>query len=192
MSRKRRRCIDDIPIKRGPNGRRLCTYCRKEVQPPRITFCSDECVHQHCIRSRPGYAAEHVFLRDCGICAVCGIDTVKRQQDARLAVRDSNDPVATTAAWKAEGWPKSLSRRWFDVDHIIPVVEGGGECGLDNLRTLCCPCHKKATKALAQKRAQERKAKKHEKHPAVPDPGFAPGGTDTNAGEPSGDPLGLG
>jgi 5-methylcytosine-specific restriction enzyme A len=31
------------------------------------------------------------------------------------------------------------------MDHVVPVVEGGGECGLDGLRTLCVPCHRKVT-----------------------------------------------
>ena len=36
----------------------------------------------------------------------------------------------------------------WDADHIVPVVEGGGECGLDNYRTLCLPCHRKVTAQL--------------------------------------------
>jgi 5-methylcytosine-specific restriction endonuclease McrA len=39
-----------------------------------------------------------------------------------------------------------------EVDHIIPVCEGGGLCGADNLRLLCCDCHKKQTKLLMEKR----------------------------------------
>ena len=29
----------------------------------------------------------------------------------------------------------------WHADHIIPVYAGGGMCQLDNLRTLCVPCH---------------------------------------------------
>lgn len=36
----------------------------------------------------------------------------------------------------------------WEADHTKPVVFGGGEAGLDNLRTLCVPCHKQATKRL--------------------------------------------
>jgi 5-methylcytosine-specific restriction endonuclease McrA len=39
------------------------------------------------------------------------------------------------------------------MDHIVPVVEGGGACGLENLRTLCKPCHKRVTAELAGRRA---------------------------------------
>lgn len=47
----------------------------------------------------------------------------------------------------------------WEADHIIPVVEGGGECGLENYRTLCLPCHRKETAALARRRAERRKPK---------------------------------
>ena len=41
-----------------------------------------------------------------------------------------------------------------EVDHILPVCEGGGCCGLDNLRTLCQACHKKETAKLAKRRSK--------------------------------------
>jgi hypothetical protein len=30
----------------------------------------------------------------------------------------------------------------------VPVVEGGGECGIENIRTLCLGCHASVTSAL--------------------------------------------
>ena len=47
-----------------------------------------------------------------------------------------------------------LTRRLWEMDHIVPVVEGGGSCGLDNLRTLCVACHRKETAKLAKRRAK--------------------------------------
>ncbi len=192
MSNKRHRSIRDVKDERGPNGRLLCRYCRQETKPPRLTFCSSECVHQWKIRSSGSYAAQCVFERDAGICARCHIDTEKRRQDARLellaapkAVRRSDEGPdewaarwdsgrqAVIAGWKAAGWPDNTLRVWFDVDHIIPVVYGGGDAGLDNLQTLCTPCHRASTKQLAQKRAAERKAKKVQdaQNSAALDPG---------------------
>lgn len=49
-------------------------------------------------------------------------------------------------AWKE---PRDL----WEADHIQPVVEGGGH-EPENLRTLCQPCHKAATKVLAATRAK--------------------------------------
>jgi 5-methylcytosine-specific restriction endonuclease McrA len=46
------------------------------------------------------------------------------------------------------------------MDHTVPVIEGGGEAGLDNLRTLCQPCHKSVTADLAKRRAEQRRQEK--------------------------------
>ena len=37
---------------------------------------------------------------------------------------------------------------FWQADHILAVAEGGGGCGLENLRTLCTPCHKSETERL--------------------------------------------
>ena len=42
---------------------------------------------------------------------------------------------------------------YWEADHIRPVSEGGGECGLEGFRTLCLLHHKQATRELAQRRA---------------------------------------
>jgi hypothetical protein len=43
-----------------------------------------------------------------------------------------------------EGSRKSL----WDADHVTPVAEGGGQCDLSNMRTLCLLCHREATAGL--------------------------------------------
>jgi 5-methylcytosine-specific restriction enzyme A len=40
----------------------------------------------------------------------------------------------------------------WDADHIVPVVEGGGECDLENIRTLCLRCHRQATLQLRKRK----------------------------------------
>ena len=57
----------------------------------------------------------------------------------------------------------------WECDHIVPVIEGGGTLGRDNLRVLCTACHKGETAALAARRAAvrpkgqaERRRKRHE------------------------------
>ena len=39
----------------------------------------------------------------------------------------------------------------WDADHIIPVVDGGGECDLENIRTLCLICHRAETSKLLRR-----------------------------------------
>jgi 5-methylcytosine-specific restriction protein A len=58
---------------------------------------------------------------------------------------------------RAVGLPEShwnLARRLWEIDHIVPVVEGGGSCGLENLRTLCVVCHRQETRKLAKRRSK--------------------------------------
>ena len=46
--------------------------------------------------------------------------------------------------------------RW-EADHIVPVVEGGGGCGLEGYRTLCIPCHRLVTRDLMARLAAARR-----------------------------------
>lgn len=50
----------------------------------------------------------------------------------------------------------SLKHSLWQMDHVKPVVEGGGSCGLDNLQSLCLRCHKVATAKLAGRRKGKR------------------------------------
>jgi hypothetical protein len=49
----------------------------------------------------------------------------------------------------------------WHADHKIPVWEGGGECGIENMRTLCVCCHAVVTASQAKERAK-RKGKRQE------------------------------
>ncbi len=131
---------------RGANGRGICRWCGAEVPKRRRTFCDDFCVHEWRLRTDPGYLREKVRSRDRGICAICGLNTIEfyrrlqrlpRKRRAKLRRRLDIHP----------------SRRSFwDADHIRPVVEGGGECDLSNIRTLCLWCHRDETEKLRRRR----------------------------------------
>lgn len=54
-------------------------------------------------------------------------------------------------AWAGFTWP-----HLWEADHIVPVVEGGGACGLDGLRTLCRQCHVAETRKLRARLARDR------------------------------------
>jgi 5-methylcytosine-specific restriction protein A len=54
------------------------------------------------------------------------------------------------------GLSTRMRKSLWDADHILPVTEGGGECDLDNIRTLCLRCHRVVT---AQLRERIRRAK---------------------------------
>lgn len=124
--------------------RRPCRWCGSEVAGRRLTFCSDACVHARKLRTDPGYLREQVFARDRGVCAACGLDTEALRKDKRKL-----DWASRRRFEKDWGRRKHL----WDADHIIPVAEGGGECDLSNMRTLCLKCHREATAALRKRLA---------------------------------------
>lgn len=152
-------------LPRGPNGRALCRRCGQEVPPGRRTFCSAECVHEWRLRSDPGYLRDQAFKRDRGVCADCGADTIARDKVWREEAREFQRSLdrachgLTRTEWRRRwnAWEREHRTGW-QADHIVPVVEGGGECGLDNIRTLCSVCHNRVTAELAARRAAQRQA----------------------------------
>lgn len=87
---------------------------------------SSYCSDECAYRNTPSWMRFLVRRRDRGICAICKVDCHKAHKG-----------------------------RW-EMDHIIPVAEGGGLCGLEGYRTLCAPCHGTETGNL-RKRLNERK-----------------------------------
>lgn len=139
---------DPATLAKGSNGRNLCRWCNLEVPRGRQTFCSEWCVHEWKLRTDPGYLRDKVLERDKGICAQCGCDCIAeflRWKRARGTFR-----LRLQIEW---GIKPGHRQSFWDADHIVPVVEGGGECDLDNIRTLCLRCHRAATTALRKRRA---------------------------------------
>jgi len=132
----------------GENGRPLCRWCELEILARRRrTFCSDYCVLQWRLRTDPGFLRDQVYSRDRGICALCQADTC-----AIYAALKRSRGSARIAGLTFYGMKSIASRRsLWDADHILPVAEGGGQCDLDNIRTLCLTCHRRATAQLRQR-----------------------------------------
>src|SRR5947207_1371264 len=122
---------------RDQAGAPICRWCRGPVTPPRRTFCGDACVHEWKIRSSPWYVRREVKKRDKGTCRLCGLNVVKAHREWTRAKPPASDRAARKA-WRA-------ARPRWEADHIVPVADGGGECGLDNYRLLCRPCHVRVT-----------------------------------------------
>ena len=142
--------VDRKSIPRGPNGRGLCRWCSLEVPRGRYTFCSEFCVHEWKLRSQPAYLREQVLRRDRGICAGCGLDTLAAER--RLRASGGIRRQALLAYW---GLKRRSRKSLWDADHILPVAEGGGQCDLANIRTLCLRCHRSATLALRARRSRQ-------------------------------------
>jgi 5-methylcytosine-specific restriction endonuclease McrA len=78
-----------------------------------------------------------VKKRDKGICRLCGFNVVKAHREWTRSKPPASDRAARKA-WRA-------ARPKWEADHIVPVADGGGECGLENYRLLCRPCHVQVT-----------------------------------------------
>lgn len=159
---------------RIPKG--FCTWCRTPVKRPAIHWCSDEaCLNAFKMANDPSYIREKVFDRDAGICASCGNHPLEAERlwyyfREAAALLHQLKPYPRTAApcnclWCVASRAAADLRKW-EADHIRPVVEGGGQCGLENYQTLCLICHKRESAKLAARRAAERRKQKSLRKPS--------------------------
>lgn len=127
----------------------MCRWCKGVVSGRRRTFCSDMCVHEWRLRSSSSYLRECVFERDQGVCAICETDThALRRRVMRLPFAER---MRTLKVLQAAGTIHRRRKSWWEADHILAVVEGG-DSNLENIRTLCIPCHRTVTRELRERR----------------------------------------
>jgi len=141
-----------VASRTGPTGRKLCAWCEAELPLRRRTWCSDRCADAYWSAATWRGLRTQLAKRDRGICALCGLDCrALRRAYAQL-------PKAKRARYAADHGVPPRRRRstWWDADHVVPIAEGGPNA-LNNLRTLCIPCHKAETKSLAARRAALRR-----------------------------------
>lgn len=159
-----------------------CKLCCGPVEPPRRTLCSDSCAHQLTLRAQGSYLRKCLVRRDSAVCSICGVNAgaaARAAVKAAVAVKGKGASVeaqlaaATQALTGDPSWVKlvphlRLSPRrqkpmvgsLWQGDHINPVSNGGGLCGLENMRTLCSVCHSDVTKKQAASRSETRKLKR--------------------------------
>lgn len=156
MTKHRRSSIKRDNAKRKRLGiKGVCRYCGGVAKPPRRTFCSDSCVHEWKLRSDVKYMRSYVYDRDLGQCAICSVDTRYTKINVENTLRNAKSRSGKLYAKDQDlisllkdlniTLSESVKTLWH-ADHIIAVKDGGGECGLDNIRTLCIKCHKTVTK----------------------------------------------
>lgn len=133
-----------------------CTWCGEPVGKGRQTWCSDACVDAWRQAYDWTYIRRQVYQRDAGVCQLCGCDTVRITRLWRHVRQWSYlAAVWLKKQYQEQGFNQLLYPPW-QADHIVPRVRGGGN-ELENLRTLCEPCHKVVTAELASERAIERR-----------------------------------
>lgn len=144
-----------------------CTWCN---QPASRRWCSQTCRDEGYLRA--GFIEGPVEKRDKGVCALCGVDTwAINRRVKRIYERSKGHWNNDFTARKTRPFTYARIRRFarqtgyypnarpYEIDHIVPVCEGGGCCGLDNLRTVCFDCHRHETAKLRKRLAVVRKTK---------------------------------
>lgn len=128
-------------------------------------YCSFSCGEELLLRAgSSSLIRRQLFAMEAGVCQLCGRDA----QALFHKVKSLTPPERVQELMQLgvlKHFPEAAIQRpqehhFWQADHELPVVEGGGQCGLENLRTLCVPCHKVETAALRQrmKRAKDLRA----------------------------------
>jgi len=162
-----------FPTRTDADGNRLCAWCGKPCRTNRHKYCSSDCQDEVYVRCTPDYACQKVWKRDRGVCALCGCDTEKIERILRAVQRYAHDEgiyrwpdpdspphhraSAPHITWKLRQILGFTRDHLWEMDHIKPVIEGGGLCGLENLRTLCTECHDRETARLRARLAKRRR-----------------------------------
>lgn len=178
MSVLRRKSLP--PFRKDSHGYYLCRLCKSACPEGERQWCSEACLRRFLMMSSGGYIRAQVFERDAGVCADCGVDAAQMDRALTALKEDVLHPLLMSIhpmivqTLRSEGW-KNIRQRGrgcyadaiefkscWEADHIQSVAEGGGQCGLENYRTLCFVCHKKNSAQQANARAEARRKKRAE------------------------------
>ncbi len=103
---------------------------------------------------------DNLYARDSGICAHCGLDAgaVDRVMEAAFAIlKERHWPWLANRMvneMRVQWWGGKPGSSMWEADHIHQHAHGGPD-GLENLRTLCVPCHAQNTAIQAGEAAKE-------------------------------------
>ena len=152
-----------------------CRWCNAPLAANgrRRTWCSDACRQEFLIRWNGQSITAAVRKRDHGICTACGIDCVAVER-----LRHDCNHASKSQYWGQNGYTDSYPqyrmderKQWgpwarehgvWEADHVVPVSEGGGCCGLSNYRTLCVVCHARESGALRRRLNEAARRKRGE------------------------------
>lgn len=162
MSTKRRTAgVFASPQPKNAAGEKVCRNCGKVLPRNKRNNCSSKCSKEWALKTSPALMRRAVFARDKGVCAQCGADT-QAQQSEYMAKRkeQGTDYNVLMKTLREKFGVFSVFGHWWEADHITPVIEGGGECGLEGYRTLCIPCPRKVTAELRRRMSRRRRDEK--------------------------------
>ncbi|RID68134.1 hypothetical protein BRARA_C00315 [Brassica rapa] len=159
----------------------LCKFCQKpckgnNAKEPEYfedLFCDLECYEDYRTRTSSRYIRQELFQIEHGICTNCNLDChqlVRYIKPLPLEKRREYINKVAPVLFARKNLLETLvndpaeGNAWH-ADHIIPVYRGGGECRLENMRTLCVACHADVTAAqCAERKIIRSKARKQLKN----------------------------
>ncbi|XP_052770121.1 DNA annealing helicase and endonuclease ZRANB3-like [Mya arenaria] len=128
-------------------------------------FCSRDCAQKYWMLTNTEYIRDQVYEAEHGVCQMCKLDAhalyrhIKETHDPkkRAEILGRSLLAALGVKVKQQMVLKPTPGLFWHADHIVPVWQGGGQCDIDNLRTLCVCCHNKVTAKQAGQRANVRR-----------------------------------
>jgi hypothetical protein len=128
-----------------PAAAGACAWCGGALPARRRSWCSDGCGELFWANHWWSVARSAVKRRDRYRCTQCGASGPKRPARTKHATHRAY--LAAMREWRAA---KKVAR--LEVNHIVPCAGQHAQLScahhLDNLETLCMPCHKVHTSAL--------------------------------------------
>lgn len=125
----------DCPWLPHEDQKGVCDRCGTALTGRRTRWCSDACMYEWRQQHDWGAARNAAVKRDGHKCVKCG-------------------------AAEYHGWREPEKTVRLEVNHIVPREGRGYGFGchnhLDNLETLCVPCHRAVTNAQAAARRERR------------------------------------
>ena len=153
----------DLDIIKG----KACSWCGELLQLKQkssnivdATYCSYKCAEEGRIRRGGIYSSARIrsqlFSLEHGVCCLCGLNANALYQRILSLHPAERMNALLNAKFKLPKSSTALKRLLHDpkepdfwqADHVVAVAEGGGGCGIDNLRTLCTTCHLNETEKL--------------------------------------------
>ncbi|WVZ66594.1 hypothetical protein U9M48_015789 [Paspalum notatum var. saurae] len=164
--------IDDEPLCKLCQG--LCNgKLAKSPEYFEDLFCGLSCYQEYRLRTSGSALRQALFQIEHGKCSQCKLDCCKLVKHIKPLPVEKREEYIRKVAPNIASRKKLLDKlvrepadgNVWHADHVIPVYKGGGECKLENMRTLCVACHYEVTRAQHKELKEIRKkAKEHLKN----------------------------